>query len=190
MRKKRAKSKPHLAVLMKPLFIVLVLFPSLCIAGLGDTFDQCVEKFGTDYSTSISRPFEPCAVAKWTNVSGFDIIVAWMPPEGSSGPADYIYVTKRGGSFTDEQLQAIISANSNNMQWKSVPHFKADNSPVSSYVANYLLRNIAPKDFVRTDGATLAVVSSTATLKSARLIRKERDEADENALKTKAIPHF
>lgn len=175
------------------------LFPAFALARLGENETQCNGRYGTPLtdqwaiSANKKTPLVPAGYTRTYNYQGWVVRIAYLE---FNGPAIAMHFRKKaGGSITDDELAAIVNANTpQGMGWALVPY---TNSPLegSSRVIGNIGSQVAmgARAWQRSDGtvAILEPLRMELILKSpaAMEIEKKARESKEEHRKA-AIPDF
>lgn len=184
---------------MRILLLAGSLFPALALARLGENETQCNGRYGTPLtdqwtiSANKKTPLVPAGYTRTYNYQGWVVRIAYLE---FNGPAIAMHFRKKtGGTITDDELTAILNANTpQGMGWALVSY---TNSPLegSSRVIGNIGSEVAfgARAWQRTDGtvAILEPLRMELILKSpvAMEIEKNSRKSKEEQRKA-AIPGF
>ncbi len=174
-------------------------FPAFALARLGENETQCNGRYGTpltDQWTSAANkktPLVPAGYTRTYNYQGWVIRIAYLE---FNGPAIAMHFRKKtGGSIADDELTAIVNANTpQGMGWALVPYTNSSLEGSSRAIGNIGSQMIfGAKAWQRTDGvvAILEPLRMELILKSpaAMEIEKKARESKEEQRRA-AIPGF
>lgn len=184
---------------MKYLLFIFLL-PLTAFGRLGETFMECEARYGpclrlpsgeVKQTTILDKN---AAQAEW-EYDGFFIKIAWLPPEGAEGPSDIFVIQNSKGGMTDQQIQAVLKANSNGMTWtkgtkKEVKEMLQKQGEAgllmalgSAITSATIAKDILPA-YYREDGAEAVPV----TIKSSRLLQEDINKRVQEAVEREKTP--
>lgn len=151
---------------------------------------ECEAKYGpASIAVPTGKKFKESSVEATFKHEGWRILVAWFP---GADKAQFILYTSTAPKMTREQLDAILSVNSDGQKWH--PFFDGQNKAgvaISSAVSGADMRS---GYFLREDGARTGMIMlwaiNNVSIKSAWLLAWEkRNEALEEQKRTK-VPNL
>lgn len=170
-------------------FLVIVCSSSSAKARLGWTTLECQSNYKTvSVVGKQGRLFKDSSSEIIFEHAGWKLHVAWFP---GISEAQFIRYTPPKGSITEEQLEAILVANSEGKKW--VFH-QDQNTKVGAALGSLLGLNLRLGHYEREDGAKSSKISGNnlfrVSLKSPWLVEKERREAQAQKDADRAVPAF
>ena len=131
------------------------MLSSSCYANLGETYQQCLDRYG-DPKTTTTQTLP--ITATWPKYQGFYIRNGWID-DPTASPADYVVVFKTNLSpLTNEQINDSLGDNSQGLKWQKMGDAKESN-----------LTRIQWEKYKRSDGAICYVTGIVLTFISPRL---------------------
>lgn len=178
---------------LSPFTAAAFLFVLVCDraeARLGWTMRECEAKYGpASIGVPTGKKFKESSVEAKFKYEGWRILVAWFP---GADKAQFILYTAMAPKMTKEQLDAILSVNSDGQKWQ--PFFDGEDKAgvqISSALSGADMRS---GYFLREDGARTGTIMlwaiNSVSIKSAWLYAWEkRNEVLEEQNRTK-VPNL